>query len=471
VTEGEGAGRRAITAVVVIAAVAIALFAATRARKGARRIAAAPGVVDVEADLATLPALPSPLGDRAFWIGGWVGPAAGDCDPVTWRTHAAAGLDVSMGPLEDRFRRADNVARLALLDSLRDADVRGHEASGVPFVFVRDDSLHPDETTRPGWEMRVRAVVRACGGSRSLAGYFLADEPRPADLASWAPAARLLRRLDPAHPAYVNFLPIPARDAADATARARWRADVTRAVTAGELALFTFDAYPFGAGDEQPHFLATLREAARVSHATARPFGVVLQWTGHAALRAVTAEEALYEATQALAHGASGITWFTYRTPNPDEEPWRWHGGAIAYDGTRTARFDTLAAINRRVRALAGARGARPMRAVHFGGGLPAGCVDLEDMRAMAAMVEISGVASVTGGPGTIGFTAPAVDGEVRYVLANRDRTRARTFTVTFAPPAPPRDFTLAPGDAVVFTARTAPPAPDPRTPSRSDRR
>ena len=391
------------------------------------------------------------------------------------------GSPCRWGPLEDRFRRADNVARLAFLDSLRALDVAGQEVSDLPFVFVRDDSLHPDETTRPGWEARLAAIVRAYGGARSLAGYFLADEPRPSAAPTWAPLARLLRRLDPAHPAYVNFLPIAVDDAADPAAAARWRAEVTAAVTGSDLALFTFDAYPFGPGEERPHFLATLREAARVSHATGRPFGAVLQWTGHGELRAVTGAEAEYQASQALAHGASGITWFTYWTPNPDETPWLWHGGAVAYDGTKTERFGALAAISGGVRKLAAERGSRAMRTVHLGGGLPRGFVAGTTESEFPPHIE-----AVRSGPCTIGWTAPDDSGRVTYVLANRDRERdGATFVIAFdssvqkaasfqgamvAGPAPAITIVLAPGGATVVKAWTSP-APDPHIPSRSGTR
>ncbi len=464
--EGRSPARRLFDTGLAVVAALLATFAASRAREAAQ--VAVP--VFVEADLAAVPAMRSPLGNNGFWIAGWVGPRADDLSPANWRTHAKARLDVSMGPLEDRFRRSDNVARLALLDSMRATE----EESYLPYVFVRDDSLHPDETTRPGWEARVEAIVQAYKDSNSLAGYFLADEPQPSDAPAWAPAARLLRRLDPWHPAYVNFLPIAPRDAANPNAAARWRNEVTAAIGAGELMLFTFDAYPFGPGGERPHFLATLREAARVSQATGRPFGAVLQWTGHGDLRAVTAVEALYQGTQALAHGASGITWFTYVTPNPSEEPFHWHGGAIAYGGTRTARYDTLAAINARIHNLAISRGTAAMRAVHFGGGLPDGLGG-------EGPQSVPGVEDVRGGPATLGYTAP-VEGKIRYLLANRDRAQARTFTVTFTskdPFDPRRVVTLGPGDAVVFTAkwvgRLWPPGPEsglgPHTPNQSGTR
>jgi len=369
VTESFALTRGVIT--IAALAAALAAFATCRARDTSRGEAApAPDAAGVswtleQARLDSLPPLPAVLPRRPFWIGAWVGPPPAANDADTWRRYAAAGLDVALAPLEDRYRRADNAARLALLDTLR--------ADGVDslFAFVRDDSLHPDETTRPGWEARAEAVVRAHAGSRALAGLLVADEPPPEALATWAPLARHLGRLDPARPPYVNFAGLSYGDAADGDGRARWRGELERAVREGGLAHFTVDVYPFRREGETANFLVTLRETARASHATRRPFGFVLQWTGHGPLKVPSAEEASYLALQALGHGATGIVWFTYWTPNPAEEPWRWTGGAIEYDGRVSARFDTLAALNRKVRRVAAWRGPRPMLVVHAGGGLP----------------------------------------------------------------------------------------------------
>ena len=452
--------------VLAVLAAALAVFAACRAREetGDRFSARA--------------ALP-PIAEAPFWIGVWVGPPALDRDPVTWRRLVNAGIDVSMGPLEDRYHRVDNLARLAFLDTTRSL------SGPVMRTFVRDDSLHPDETRRAGWRERVAAIVRAYGGARSLGGYFLADEPRPDDVATWAPLARELRRLDPAHPAFVNFAGVPPGDASNRAARARWRQAVERAVREGELASFTVDAYPFGVdGRERPHFLATLQDAAAVSRDTGRPFGVVLQWTGHGDLKAATTGEARYQAMQALVHGASCVIWFTYWTPNPNEDPWYWHDGAVAYDGTPTARLDTLAEINGSVHFTAGMRGSfgfSRYETMHFGGELPVGFLDELPRK-------LPRVAAVDGGPCTIGLDAASAESTgVLYLIANRDWDKVRTFTVQFDSTVTQIGSTselestsgrtatglwwtgaLKPGGAAVISARTRRPlsSAHPRTPS-----
>ncbi|MEO6463673.1 MAG: hypothetical protein ABIP29_11415 [Candidatus Eisenbacteria bacterium] len=362
---------RGALALAVFAA-GLATFASCRAREGVRaeHDPVASGWSAEVARLDSLPALPSALPGREFWIGAWVGPPPAANDAATWRRYAAAGLDVTMVPLEDRYRRADNLARLAVLDLLR--------AAGTDSILaiVRDDALHPDETTRPGWEARLDSVVAAYAGFHSLAGLMLADEPVPAALAQWAPLARRIAHLDPVHPAYVNFAGLSYAASVDAAARQRWQDDLVHAVEEADLRFFTVDSYPFRPEGETANYLASLRETARASHATARPFGFCLQWTGHGPLHPPTAAEASYAAMQALGHGATSLVWFTYWTPNPREEPSFWHGGAVEYDARSSARHDTLAALDRVVRRVAAWRGPRPMLVVHAGGGLPQGLRD-----------------------------------------------------------------------------------------------
>ena len=418
----------------------LASFASCRARDGVRAAhdPVASGWNAEVARLDSLPALPAALPGRPFWIGAWVGPPPATNDAATWRRYAAAGLDVTLVPLEERYRRADNRARLAFLDSLLAA---GGDSIAA---FVRDDALHPDETTRPGWEARLDSVVAAYAGFRSLAGVMLADEPPPAALGQWAPLARRLGRLDPVHPAYVNFAGLSDGDALDDGARRRFHDDLARAVREAELRFVTVGSYPFEPAREKPNFLATLRETARASHATARPFGFVLQWTGHGPLHPPTAAEASYAAMEALAHGASSLVWFTYWTPNPREEPMFWHGGAVEYDGRVSARHDTLAALGGVARRVAAWRGPRPMLVVHAGGGLPPG------MRADAGRTG-PGVRAIEGGPLSLAFARRDRDGTRRYLLVDRGRRPGNRARLTF-------EAGTGAVDVVVFSGAAAPP-------------
>ena len=359
----------------------------------------------------------SPFGER-FFIGAWCSPPNSTTDPEVWRQFARSGIGLAVRPLEDTNDRARNLATLALLDTLRAPDV----PRGSVRLFARDDAVHPDETTRPGWRDRVRTVTEAYKAHRSLAAYFVADEPSPADFDRVAQVTAAFREFDGFHPAYVNLLPL--RDQATVAEQERWRADAARLIKNGRLQLFSFAAYSQRAFGEDATFLLTLQNAQRVSRETGCPFATVLQFTGFGPLAPIPLAQMNYLAAEAVAHGAIGIIWFTYWTPNPHEQGMWWKGGAVEYDGAPSTRADTLLLTNTLARTLAHEFQARRPAVGHFGGAWPRGAV-LTNQR-------IPGLASTSGGPLTIADTPASGQGRRTWLVINRDRVNPRTFVLQF---------------------------------------
>ena len=372
------------------------------------------------------PGSPYLFGER-FFIGAWCSPPTSTTDPEIWRTFARAGIGMAVRPLEDTNDRARNLATLAMLDTLA-------RKPGMSIrLFARDAAVHPDEASRPGWRDRIREVTNAYKEHPSLAAYFLADEPAPADFDRVAQVAAAFREFDGSHPAYVNLLPL--RDQATAAEQERWRADVARLIRNGRLRLFSFDAYSQRAWGEDASFLLTLQNAARVSRETGCPFACVLQFTGFGPLAPIPLEQMNYLAAEAIAHGAIGIIWFTYWTPNPHDEGMRWNGGAVRYDGTRSARADSLLLTNTLARTLANAFQARQPAVGHFGGSWPRGAV-LTNQR-------IPGLAATSGGPLTIAATPASGPRRRTWLVINRDRMSGRTFVLRFDPSVGPEAMLL----------------------------
>ena len=358
------------------------------------------------------------LGDR-FFIGAWCSPPTSTTDAEVWRRFARTGMDLAVRPLEDTNDRNRNLATLSVLDTLRSIDMpRGTSVR----LLARDNAVHPDEPTRPGWRDRVRAVTDVYKAHPSFAGYFLADEPSPADFDRVAQVAAAFREFDARHPAYVNLLPL--RDQASLAEQERWRADATRLIKNGRLQLFSFAAYSQRAWGEDATFLLTLQNAERVSRETGCPFATVLQFTGFGPLAPLPLAQMNYLAAEAVAHGALGIIWFTYWTPNPHEEGMWWKGGAVEYDGAPSARADTLQLTNTLARTLAREFPARWPAVAHFGGAWPRGAV-LTNQR-------IPGLASASGGPLTIADAPANKPGRRTWLVINRDRGNTRTITLRF---------------------------------------
>ncbi len=419
----------------------------------------APGAADPDSELVPNVRLAAPLPGQPFFVGGWVAPRTDPPDPADWERFAAAGFDLAVTPLEDRNGTADNLETLALLDTLAGGSVR---------FLPRDERVHPDAATTPRWRERVRAVVRDSRGHRSLAGYFVADEPPAHEFDRVSEVTRAFAEEDPERPAYVNFVG-PSPHAGDRE-QAAWRADLARIIERGRLRFFTFDRYAHTARGEDAGYLLSLANAARVSRATGCPFGAVLLLTGHLSFPPATPGVARYQAMEALAHGASGIVWFTYWTPNPREEPYRWHDGVVDYDGRPTAQYERVRELNRDVRALARFLGGRPLVASHHGGAWPRG--------SPVPRGPVAGLVRTEGGPLTIGVSA-LEGGERLWIIVNRDVGQRRQFRLLFTSEvaavhthAAERNFArgpaldskqalvleLEPGAAVPLTVRFRPP-------------
>ena len=350
-----------------------------------------------------------------FFIGAWVGPPTSTTDPKVWRRFGGTGLEVSLRGLEDPNDRARNLKTLALLDSL-----------GLGFV-PRDDAVHPDELSRPGWRDRIRDVVRAYRGHRATFAYFLCDEPRSSAIDSVATLAAAFAEEDPQRSAYVNVLPLPS-NASDADQR-RWREEATRLITRGKLRLWSWSAYSQWPWGEDAAFLLCQRNALEVGRATGMPAFAILQFTGFQGLEPLPRAQMDYLVAESIAHGACGISWFTYWTPNPDEPVQQWRGGAVEYDGTPSPRADTLRAVNAYTRRLASAfpsSVAEVVRVAHFGTPMPRGSRIPSDA--------IPGLRGVDGGPATVAGATWGAGGNVCWLVINRDRGRSRTLTVLLKP-------------------------------------
>lgn len=358
--------------------------------------------------------LVSPFDGLPFFVGAWVSPRTNPPNAADWLSFAEAGFDLAVTPLEDRNGTADNLKTLALLDTLAGGRVR---------FLPRDGRVHPDAPTTPGWRDRVRAVVHDYRGHRSLAGYFVADEPAPALTGTVSEVTRAFAEDDSLRTAYLNFIgtgPTESEDEQEA-----WRANLTRAIRDGRLRLFTFDRYAHTSGGEDAGFLLSLANASRVSRETGCPFGAVLLLTGHLDFPPASPGVARYQAMEALAHGACGIVWFTYWSPNPREEPYLWRDGVVDYEGRPTGQYDPIRGLNEDVKELARFLAGRPLVASHLGGAWPRG--------SDVPRGKVAGLASARGGPLTIGATA-LEDGARIWLVVNRDPLRTRRFELSFGP-------------------------------------
>lgn len=299
------------------------------------------------------------LPDRRFPIGAWCAPPPGQTNDERYAEYAAAGLNVTLGMLEDPFLPGPSLLRLEVS--------RRHHV----YAIVRDNRVHPDEARRPGWQADVDATVRAYAREPALLGYFLADEPQADLFASLGALNGRFAQRDPRHPGYVNLLGF-------AGPRASYQglcytAYLRRYIRDAHPAFFSFDHYSLLEGSDSPYFMASLDSAALVSRQTGVPYWAILQLTPHLHFRALTTAELAWQANLALAYGARGIVWFTYWSPNPAES-FRYRGGPISYEGRRNPSYDQLAKLNPRLQALGKEMSRMRLRGVRHIGPVPYGC-------------------------------------------------------------------------------------------------
>lgn len=276
------------------------------------------------------------LPDGRFPIAAWCAPPVRETNDARYAEYAGAGFTVVLPALEDPYLARHNLERL---DVARRCGL---------FAIVRDIRAHPGVATRRGWRAVVDSVAATYAAHPAMLGYFLADEPLP-DL--FAPLGAVTRRLamrDPAHPAYVNLLGEgpPGHEFQGRS----YSAYVRGFVETARPAFFSLDSYVLTQdGEDVPTFDSGWDSARTVAGEV--PYWAVLLLTPHGPFRQPTEAELHWQANLALAHGARGIVWFTYWTPNP-AEALRYREGPIAYGGTRNASYDTVAAVNARVAAL-----------------------------------------------------------------------------------------------------------------------
>lgn len=346
------------------------------------------------------------LPDGRFPIGAWCAPPPGQTNDQRYAEYAAAGLNVTLGMLEDPFLLGPSLLRLEIS--------RRHRV----YAIVRDNRVHPDEARRPGWRADVDATVRAYAREPALLGYFLADEPEPDLFPSLAALSRRFAERDRRHAAYVNFVGFAGPG--HAHQGLCYTDFLRRYIRGANPAFFSIDHYSLLEGSDSPYFMATLDSTAVVSRETGVPFWAILQLTPHLRFRALTTEELAWQANLALAHGARGIVWFTYWTPNPAES-FRYHGGPISYDGRRNPSYDQISQLNPRIQSLGRALSRLQPLGVRHVGPVPFGCAGFLDSRELRIH---------STGPLAAGFYQ-GPDRRTYVLLVNRDYRRPTEVRLT----------------------------------------
>ena len=333
----------------------------------------------------------------------WCGPPLQEFTDARAEEIVAAGFSIVGPPCEGPITPEGNVRAL---------EVAARHGLSMWVADARYDERAP---MRQGWEMGLDAAVASYRDSTALAGYFVTDEPSFQQFDALQAIVSRLRTADPAHVAYINLNPDYVFGPSADTAYPEY---VARFLSVVGPEILSYDYYPFRVdGDRQTFFrsLALMRDAAE-RHSV--PFLLIVLAMPHAAYRDPTEAELSWQAYHAVAYGAAGISYFAYWTPLRVEnaDVFRFRHGLIE-GGAPTRHYAEAAALNLRLRMLTAELSAFHSIGVRDSAG------------AIASPLPFGPLASVRGGPTTVGFFEDAT-GTRMALLVNRDYKSAQSITL-----------------------------------------
>jgi len=249
-------------------------------------------------------------------------------------------------PMSPTFTQGGN--KQAMLDILDKADAYGMRTIICDY--------------RTGWQVLVTQGEEAYRNYFSLAlqdfgthpavmGFYAGDEPNAKSATDAFKAVRIQREMAPHLIPYLNLPPwFDLKSEQEGIPSLPLFHD--RAVNEG-VSLLSFDCYTQMLEGEQgwDDYFDNLREHMMSSHRLHVPFQAILLSCGHYYYRCPNEDDMRWQLTTAVAHGASGISWFFINLPAVWDN---YRQAPIDQFGNRTQAFGWLSTTNRLFQALCG---------------------------------------------------------------------------------------------------------------------
>ena len=235
--------------------------------------------------------------------------------------------------------------------------------------------------TDPQIEEAVEAMVNTYDANPAVFGYFVWDEPG----GSWFPkiakvVAEIRKRST--KPWYVNLLPTYASAMTQLQSES-YDAYVTNFITTVQPQFLSYDHYALMAdGTMRTGYWENMNRFYSIARQRDLPVIPIIQSVGQSVWQSVNGVDTLvpyyritseadlrFQVFTHLAYGAKGMQYFTYFTPVLDGS---YQGGPIDPSGNKTAAWNAMQNVNRRLKILGPALlGLRWEKSYHFGN-LPA---------------------------------------------------------------------------------------------------
>ena len=246
----------------------------------------------------------------------------------------------------------------------------------------------------------------------ALYGYFLQDEPWPADIPETTRRYRAMARYDTSKPTYVNLLPDYDDELPD-DARMTSYNKYLQATSAIGLPFISFDFYPIRESGIRKTWYSCLENIRQESLRTRRPFWAFALCTPHVDYPQPTIETLRLQIYSDLAYGAQAIEYFTYWTPKPTDE-WDFHDAPISLNGRRTHNYALVKRMNQELRYVLPLFDGAKIQSVKHMGRIPEGTTKLSQ-----APVNIQKL-KVSGKQGAI-ISTMQKDGHLYMIVVNKD--------------------------------------------------
>ncbi len=305
---------------------------------------------------AARPALPGSAALPRFALFGWVSPPHESTTAARYAELAEAGFNLTVLAWEDVGSLAENRTRLRLT---ADRGVRN---------LILDQRFDQVRLGDPASNAVVDTIAADYAGEPSFMGYYLGDEPNPADYPWLANVFAVLRERDPEHPGWNNLY-----GRMRYGSREEFLRETRAYAEAMDPVVLCNDHYDFLLEGDRGQFMENAAGLASVARERGVPFWGIVQVVQHRGYRAMTRELLSWQVAHLLAYGAHGIGYFTYWTPAPDSF-WQWHPSMIEWGtGARTPLYGIVKALNSRVRPVGEVLAGLQWLTTEHAGSLPMG--------------------------------------------------------------------------------------------------
>ena len=189
-------------------------------------------------------------------------------------------------------------------------------------------------------------------GHKALWQYYLADEPKMKHWETLKTLQKRIKKIDRNAQCYINLLPNSSKDVLKSIGLDNYP-EYLREFSKIEQPQISYDFYPVQGkvvmGDVWYRILDDIRAE---SHRTGRPFWAYVLCVPHHIYPMPTMGHLRLQCYVNLAYGAQGIQYFSYSTPEPDNQ-YDFHDGPLLRNGKKSGTYNLVKKMNGELRNVA----------------------------------------------------------------------------------------------------------------------